>query len=1014
MHVFSRAVGLCAVMLGVGVVQAQTRQVTLDDAKAIEKKFETERAAAQKNFPPQSLELADQLAKRGQSALGAKTYRDAARLFREARWQIPYLPPDLPDGIVRVFGNTRMRHGDVVNQVAYSPDGTKLASASKDGTVKVWDLGNGQEIRTFRASNANHRSVAWSRDGKLIAAAGGKEIYLWNADTGALTHTLKGHQGEVFSVAFRDDDKALVSGGDDGAIRIWDVEKGAELQVVNGPIGNKRPSLIWQVVYSPNGKLIASVNAEGVLQVWNPTLAPPQQKLVLGVMSHPTGAYQVAFSPDMTAIYTCGGGSDRAARQFGGTGPEGQNIAGSGARQKVFDVSGGGHTEAVTALTLSPDGKTLVTGSRDHSIRVWDVNTAKVIRTLQGHTDEITSLTFSRDGSQLASASKDQNIRIWNLSSTDEHRNFAGHDGYVWSAVFSNDGKLIASAGADRTIIIRDATTGAILKKFPAHSLAVTALAFNDNGSQLVSVGGDQLVKLWNVNTGTLIKEFRGHTSAIMAVAFSHDGKRILSGGADKAARLWDIAAGAVVQTFPNVRSPISSVALRKDGKEALIGCADGMVHVFDLTEAPKEKGSVPAHLSGVGALAYSPDGSRMATCGGDKLVRIWKLPDSGAPAPLFDLKGHSNAVSSVAFSNDGRLLVSGGGDLIIKVWDLQSATELRSLRGHSDWVSSVCFGADSRFILTASVDKTAKVWELSNEETAPPVGHTRRLNTLAVSPNGKWLASGGEDHTIKIWDMASGQEQYTLTEHTDNVRAVAFDSSGERLVSGGDDRKLRIWDLKTQRVLKTLDCDGTVGVIVFNTKGDKFLVWYYRPGIGSQTATTVQVYDRDGVALDTFTEREKQISCLSFTPSGNMVALGSTDGTVRIRDLANKGERVGGDMPVHQKGMGDLVFTPDGKKLITGDEDGEIKIWDLAKREAIKTISAHKGRLFGIAMSPDGKRFVSVGPNDVRLWNVETGAQIKEWELTTPVSNMVFTADSKHLVTANSNTTLYLFELPK
>jgi len=411
--------------------------------------------------------------------------------------------------------------------------------------------------------------------------------------------------------------------------------------------------------------------------------------------------------------------------------------------------------------------------------------------------------------------------------------------------------------------------------------------------------------------------------------------------------------------------------------------------------------------LSGVGGLAYSPDGMRAATCGGDRLVKVWKLSD--IKDPILILRGHSSPISSVAFNFDGRLLASGGGDMLVKVWDVQNGTELRSLRGHTDWVSSVAFGPDSRFILSASVDKTVKIWELSNEETSPPVGHTRAIRTLAVSADGKLLASGSDDRTVKIWDTATGQELYTLAEHNGEVTVLAFDPKGDRLISGGKDGKLRIWDLKGRKAVQTIDCD-TVGFIGFSATGDNILAWF----IHRDRWSTAQVFDAQGKPLYSVSERERPVNCIAFSADGELAAMGAEDGSVAVWNIA-KSERLGGNMPIYEKTkMADLAFTPDKKKLITGDEVGEIKIWDLAKKEVIKTIQAQKNGLSAISMSPDGKRFITVGAkNELRLWDLEKGEQIKEWELITPVRNLVFSADGKKLFTANGDSTLYQIDLP-
>ena len=989
----------------------QAQGPSAEDVQAQLKKYQEERTAAiEKKFPATALERADEQAKRADESLKAGNTASAARFVKEARWLVPYVPTDLPPNVDRVLGIARMRHGDVVNAVVFSPDGQRLATASRDATVKLWDLGNGRELKTYRGSKDPVRGLAWSRDGRWIASTAGNEIHIWTPEDGKLKTSLKGHEKAVSTVAFSPDGTSIASGSDDFSVRLWNIEQGKETANLNADLEKKSKTQINCVTFSPNGKLVAAVDGNGKLQVWNPSLEPAK-RLVSGWDAHPSStAYQVIFGKDTSVIFSSG--SDNKAKQWIGLGPDGENLPGHPRPTPIE-----GHTNNVTALAASRDGKFLATGSSDKTIRLWDLSgaTARLARVFQGHSEEVSSLAFSPDGQTLASGSNDQSVRLWRVSLSDEHQNYADHTAYVWTAAFSPDGKLFADAGADKVVYIRDAA-GKVLHKLEGHTAPVTAVAFNADGTKLASVGGDQVVRVWDVKEGKLFKELKGHTAPIMAVAFGGN-NLLISGGIDKTARLWDVSKDAPVASFPANKSMISAVALRADGKQALIGSADGMLRIYELGDAaPKEIGASTAHLAGVGAVTYGPDGTKVATCGGDGIVRHISLVDGAKIVVLAEFKGHVKPVSSVAFNSDGRFLVSGGGDTVVRVWDLSAKTELRALRGHLDWVSSVAFGPNGRTILTAGVDKTVKVWELGSEETAKPVGHTRRLNTIAVSADGRWVASGSEDRTIKVWDAAAGLEAFTLDAaaggHDADITSLAFEPSGKRLVSGGDDRKMVIWDLETRKPIATLAVDQRIPWLLWAGKGDRFVAWQSSKR-GDAETNNFKTYDPDGKPLNSLDLKDRSVLCTTFSTDGELAALGFADGSVQLWNLKDN-TRVGGDWAAFNKDLGDIAVTPDKTKLIASDTECNVKVYDLAKKEVIKSFRAHTANLNGIMVGPAGGRFATISDNgEVKLWETETGKELRAWSLPTPVRNIAFSADGKKLITANGDTTLYVLNLP-
>ncbi len=620
-----------------------------------------------------------------------------------------------------------------------------------------------------------------------------------------------GHRDQVSSVAYAPDGQTIVTGGSDGLVIIWDAASGEQLRTLmpeSRPGSFRFSPTVEAVAFSPDGKLLAAGGYTGGVTLWD------------------TDTFEQALRVEIGKA-------------------------------------------ASMSLEFSPNGDLLAMGARS-SIKLIDLATGQAVQELTGSPGWVYALAFSADGTCLASASEENCVRLWDVRTGKLMRTVpVGPEGecYVFSIALSPTGTQLVAGSNRPQVSLCDLTSGLPLRMLEGHHQRswVHAVAFSPDGRTFAS-GGSAII-VWDAATGQAVHTLRGHSNIVESVAFSADGTRLASASRDHGVALWDVESGEQIWRHP---------------------------------------GHGPAHW-----LAVSPDGSLIAADSPSRHAVLW---DAQTGQQLRTIGWGEGGTGPLAFSLDSRVLATGGlwggphrGS--VRFWDATTGGYLADVKAHHPRITDICYGLDTKLIATASEDNTVALWDAESLELLrrldgpteeerhegavaglhEPPGSERRIDAVALSPDGKLIAAGTWANTALVWDADTGELLHTLSGHWYDVLATVFSPDGKLLATGAGYSRGR------------------------TEPTNPVFVWH---------ASTGELAARlDGPTAS--------VPSVAFSPDGRLVAAASHEGLVFLWETAT-GDPVGRLAEPEGFGFEAVAFMPDGRRLVSADRAGLVRVWDV------------------------------------------------------------------------------------
>ena len=641
-----------------------------------------------------------------------------------------------------------------------------------------------------------------------------------------------------------------------------------------------------------------------------------------------------------------------------------------------------GHTSNVRSVDITENSKYAISGGDDNTLKLWDINTGRLIRTLSGHGVDVSSVAISPDAKYAVSASEnifgyDKTLRFWNITLGKEMNTVSGLSHAITSIDISPDNKYVLTGSRDKTLKLWDIHTAKIIRTFKGHKGAVNSVAISPNGEYALSGSHDKTMKLWDIKTGEMMLSFdgifSGHSGSVTSVVFSTDGKYAFSGSKDRTLKQWDVLSGNLIQTFEGHIEEITSIDVTRNGKYILSGSMDSsnfnssmILKLWDI-ETGKDIERFKGHTNNVTSLKITSDG-KYAISGSRDSIELWNL-QTGEKEKKFH--SYVEAVIDLEITKDGKYVLYGYGrfNRELKLWNIELAQEIRTFKGHTSNIRSVAITQDSQYAISLSggsfQEDELKVWDIEMGKEVCNFIDLDSPSMVIITVDSKYALSGNIHSSLQLWDINTCKEIRTFKGPSGGVHSMVISPDGKYALSENHDDplKLKLWEIQTGKEIRTFTEDVYGYLAVAITPDGKYV-------LSINLMLDMKLWNmKTGKEIRAFKGQSDLVGPIAITPNSKYAICGGSDKTLKLWDIET-GKEIR-TFKGHNNQITSLAITQNGKYAISGSSDGTVKYWDIKTgKELLTTISFTDGEWLSI--TPEG--YFNASENGAKHLNILTG----------------------------------------